>query len=67
MGALPGHELVPARPAPELTMATITDGLIRDGLTFDDAGFRQDAAIDQSCQHQTVSVTLLRWGGLSGS
>jgi hypothetical protein len=41
--------------------------LDHDALAVDDAGFRQDAAIYEYSLHQTVSVTLLRWGGLSGS
>ncbi len=36
------------------------------GGGFDAAG-GQDPAIDERDRHQTVSVTFLRWGGLSGS
>ena len=36
-------------------------------FAVEDAGLGQDAAIYKYSQHQTVSVTLLRWGGLSGS
>ncbi len=41
--------------------------LEQHGVILDEAPAVQDAAIEQRAQHQTVSVTLLRCGGRSGS